>query len=61
MENAKPMLNREHVVWLDVVWICGIPLSLQIPFAAVIAFTVSWILVILIRKLSGKYAKYIVG
>lgn len=38
MKNAKPMLNREHVVWLDVVWICGIPLSLQIPFAAVIAF-----------------------
>lgn len=39
-----------------------IPLGLQIPFAAVVAFSVSWLLVILIRKLSGeKVARYIVG
>ena len=40
---------------------CSVPVSLQIPFAAVIAFFVSWILVILLRKLFGKYAKYVVG
>lgn len=40
---------------------CSVPVSLQIPFAAVVAFFVSWILVILLRKLFGKYAKYVVG
>jgi len=39
----------------------GVSLYLQIPAAAVVAFAVSWGLVLLIRKVSGKKAKYIVG
>ena len=38
-----------------------VPICLQIPAAAVIAFFVSWGLVILIRRLTGKTAKYWVG
>ena len=38
-----------------------VPICLQIPAAAVIAFLVSWGLVILIRRLTGKTAKYWVG
>ena len=30
-------------------------------FAAVVAFLVSWGLVILLRRLTGKYARYVVG
>lgn len=39
----------------------GVPLCLQIPAAAVVAFSVSWLLVWLIRRISGKKARYIVG
>lgn len=39
----------------------GVPVCIQIPAAAVVAFTVSWLLVNLIRKLTGKSSKYIVG
>ena len=37
-----------------------IPLPLQIPFAAVVAFAVTWVIVRLIYRI-GKPAKYIVG
>ena len=39
----------------------NIPLGLQIPAASVVAFAVSWLIVLGIRKISGKKAKYIVG
>ena len=39
----------------------GIPLCLQIPCAAVLAFAVSWAIVYLIYRVAGKKAKYIVG
>lgn len=39
----------------------GIPVCMQIPCAAVLAFSVSWAIVYLIYKLAGKKAKYIVG
>lgn len=39
----------------------GIPLGLQIPFAAVVALTVSWSLVALGHKTLGKAARYILG
>ncbi|WP_455674212.1 acyltransferase [Phocaeicola sp.] len=39
----------------------GVPVCLQIPAAAVVAFAVSWLLVMLIHKLTGKNAKYITG
>ena len=38
----------------------GVPVPLQIPAAAIVAFGVSWLLVVFIRKISGKNAKYIV-
>lgn len=38
-----------------------VPLGLQIPLAAVIAFGVSWLLVWLVYRCLGKKAKYIVG
>lgn len=38
-----------------------VPICLQIPLAAVLAFAVSWALVLLIRRLTGKTAKYWVG
>lgn len=38
-----------------------IPIALQIPAAAVLAFAVSWIVVRLIRKAAGSKARYIVG
>ncbi len=38
-----------------------VPLALQIPVAAIIAFGVSWILVRCIRFISGHKARYIVG
>lgn len=41
--------------------IIGIPLGLQIPLAAVVAFSISWAIVYLIYKIVGKKAKYIVG
>ena len=37
----------------------GVPVPLQIPAAAVVAFGVSWLLVVFIRKISGKNAKYL--
>ena len=40
---------------------CHVPVGLQIPFAAIVAFLVSWGLVILLRRLTGKYARYVVG
>lgn len=40
----------------------NVPLGLQIPCAAVVAFSISWLLVYLIRKVSGeKVARYLVG
>ena len=39
----------------------NIPLGLQIPVASVVAFAVSWLIVLGIRKICGKKAKYIVG
>lgn len=39
----------------------GVPICIQIPAAAVIAFAVSWLLVIGIRKLTGRTARYWVG
>ena len=39
----------------------NIPLGLQIPAASVVAFAVSWLIVLGIRKICGKKAKYIVA
>lgn len=39
----------------------GIPVCLQIPCAAVLAFSISWAIVYLIYKVAGKKAKYIIG
>ena len=39
----------------------GVPVCIQIPAAAVVAFNVSWLLVNLIRNLPGKSSSYIVG
>lgn len=41
-------------------WI-GIPVPVQIPVAAVVAFAVSWIVVDAIRRACGRYARYVVG
>ena len=35
--------------------------SLEYPAASVVAFAVSWLIVLGIRKICGKKAKYIVG
>ena len=40
---------------------CHIPVAVQIPVAALIAFGASWGLVNLLRRLTGKYAKYLLG
>lgn len=40
---------------------CHMPVAVQIPVAALIAFGASWGLVNLLRRLTGKYAKYLVG
>ena len=40
---------------------CHIPVAVQIPVAALIAFGASWGLVDLLRRLTGKYAKYLLG
>lgn len=39
----------------------GVPVPVQIPLAAVVAFGMSWCLVDVIRRLCGRYARYIVG
>lgn len=39
----------------------GIPLCLQIPLAAIVAFGASWAIVYVIWKVAGKKAKYIIG
>lgn len=39
----------------------NIPLAIQIPVAAILAFAGAWIIVNIIRKITGKKAKYIVG
>lgn len=39
----------------------SVPLTLQIPFAAVVTLTVSWTLIFYGRKLTGKYKRYIFG
>lgn len=39
----------------------NIPVAIQIPLAAIVAFSVSWGIIALIYKLVGKKAKYIVG
>lgn len=38
-----------------------VPVSLQIPFAAVIAFVVSWLLVNVLRRVFGRYSRYVLG
>lgn len=38
-----------------------IPIALQIPLAAVVAFSVSWLLVRLVYRIVGKKAKYLMG
>lgn len=40
---------------------CQIPVSLQIIFGALFAFSVSWILVALLRRVVGRYARIIFG
>lgn len=39
----------------------GVPVGLQIPVAALLAFGISWALTDLINRLLGKKAKYVVG
>lgn len=39
----------------------GVPVPLQIPAAAIVAFGVSWLLILLLRRVFGKRAKYITG
>ncbi len=39
----------------------GIPVCMQIPLAAVVAFSVSWAIVHVTYKLAGRKAKYIMG
>lgn len=38
-----------------------VPIPVQIPFAAVVAFGTSWIIVAMIRKALGEKARYVVG
>ena len=38
-----------------------VPIPVQIPFAAVVAFGISWIIVAMIRKALGEKARYVVG
>ena len=52
---------RSHTVSLGRTLAWGIPVCIQIPAAAAVAFAVSWLLVLGIRKLAGKTAGYIVG
>lgn len=40
---------------------CGVPLWLQIPAAALVAFAAAWVLVGIVRRLTGRAARYIVG
>lgn len=40
---------------------CGVPLCLQIPAAAIVAFAAAWVLVGIVRRLTGRAARYIVG
>lgn len=40
---------------------CHVPVCLQIPFGALFAFSVSWLLVAVLRRLCGKAARYIFG
>lgn len=39
----------------------GVPLALQIPAAALLAFSISWIFVAFVHRLMGRKAKYFVG
>jgi len=39
----------------------AVPVSIQIPCGAVLSFGAAWLIVLLLRKLSGKKARYIVG
>lgn len=41
--------------------VIGLPVGMQIPVAAIVAFGVSWLIVSLIHKGMGKKAKYVVG
>jgi len=38
-----------------------VPVALQIPAAAVVAFAISWLIVASIYRLMGKNARYVVG
>lgn len=38
-----------------------LPVSLQIPFAAIVAFAISWLLVNVLRCAFGRYSRYVLG
>lgn len=46
---------------VELMRLAGIPIALQIPLAAVAAFALTWALVDLLRRSSGRYARYIIG
>ena len=52
------ILTGPSIVWMRAL---NIPVCIQIPVGAVISFGLSWLIVLLIRKISGRYARYIVG
>lgn len=39
----------------------NVPVSLQILFSAIFAFFISWLIVNVLRKIFGRYARYVVG
>lgn len=52
------ILTGPSIVWMRAL---NIPVCIQIPVGAVISFGLSWLIVLLIRKISGRYARYIIG
>ena len=52
------ILTGPSIVWMRAL---HIPVCIQIPVGAVVSFGLSWLIVLLIRKISGRYARYIVG
>jgi hypothetical protein len=38
-----------------------IPAPLRIPFSALVILACSWIIVLIAKKITGKYSKYILG
>lgn len=41
--------------------VCGVPLCLQIPAAAVVTFAATWLVVAGLRRLFGRSSRYIIG